>query len=344
MELVNVLNTIRANATQMYQDRVPEATKTNILDIQTAMIDSNNVNVANEFMNTLINMLIKVELHSKMFENPLKALKRGTKPLGDTIEEIYNNFLKSGDFDPTGANLLNRKLPDTKTVFHRMNRKETYKVTVSQDILRKAFASYENLESYIRDIIGKLYSSAELDEFILTKELIAKALENKAMVVVDVKDPLTSKENAEEFIKAVKIVSGDMVFPNSNNNAYLTAQDTDDEPIITFTRKSEQVLILDNATDVSLSIDVLAKIFNMSVAEFNDTRKIVIDAFPVDGIRGALVDEKFFQIYDDNIVAKAFENPEGLYHNYYLHVFQTLAYSILVNAVVFKVAGDGTEA
>ena len=37
---------------------------------------------------------------------------------------------------------------------------------------------------------------------------------------------------------------------------------------------------------------------------------------------------------------REFQNPEGLYNNYYLHVWQTLAYSPLVNAVIFKVASD----
>ena len=78
----------------------------------------------------------------------------------------------------------------------------------------------------------------------------------------------------------------------------------------------------------------------MSVAQFNETRKIVIDAFPDPDIRACLVDEQFFQIYDDLLMFREFENPEGLYKNYYLHVWQTLAYSILVNAVCFKVASD----
>ena len=132
-----------------------------------------------------------------------------------------------------------------------------------------------------------------------------------------------------------------MSFPNDRNNSYLTAQSTDTKPITTFSRKSEQVLILDNATDVTVNVDVLASLFNMSVAEFNDTKKIVIDAFPDASIRGALVDEQFFQIFDDLYYVSSFKNEEGLYDNYYLHVWQTLAYSILVNGVVFKVAAAG---
>ena len=52
---------------------------------------------------------------------------------------------------------------------------------------------------------------------------------------------------------------------------------------------------------------------------------------------GALVDEAFFQIFDDLFTITSFYNAKGLYTNYYLNVWQTLAYSILVNAVAFVV-------
>lgn len=340
MNMQEILNTIRDNASDMYRERIPEATQKNIQEVQEAMTDPENAVVTNEFMSTLLNMIIKQVIHNKLFSNPLKSLKKGKKPLGDTIEEIYTNFIKADVYDQTGANLLQRKLPDTKTVFHRMNRQDKYKVTVNPEELFKAFSSYDKLESYIGGIINTLYNSSEFDEFTLTKELIRQALENNAIKVVNIEDPLLGETQAKNFIKAVKTVSGDMVFPNTNNNAYLTAQDTDTKPIITFSRKSEQVLIIDNPTNVSVNIDVLASVFNMSVAEFNETRKIVIDAFPDSGIRACIVDEQFFQIYDDLLMFKEFENPEGLYKNYYLHVWQTLAYSILVNAVCFKVASD----
>ena len=341
MNVIEILNTIRDNASATYQDRVPEATQTNIDTIQAIMVDGDPF-VANEFMESLLNKIVKSVLITKSFQNPLKALKKGTKPLGDTVEEVYNNFIKGEAFNGTGDTtaLLGRKLPDTKVVYHRMNRKDKYTITVSPERLRKAFASYGALESYISNLITVLYNSAELDEFILTKQLIKTALDKNAVKVVEIADPLTSKENAQEFIKVVKTISGLMAFPSDAHNGYLTAQAKDKKPIVTFSKKNEQVLILDTATDVSVGVDVLASIFNMSVAEFNDTRKIVIDAFPDPAIRGALVDEQFFQIFDDAMFIKSFDNGESVYTNYFLHVWQTLAYSILVNAVVFKVAAE----
>lgn len=343
MNLQEILNTIRDNASEMYRDRIPEATQSNITDVQEAMCDPNNAVVTNEFMSMLLNMVIKQVIHTKLFSDPLKALKKGKKPLGDTVEEIYANFLKAKQYDPTGAELLERELPDVKAVYHRMNRQDKYKVTVSPEQLTKAFSSWEKLDSFIAHIINSLYNSSELDEFILMKQLIKQALDQNAMKVVEIADPCTSADNAKAFIKTVKTISGDMVFPNSNNNSWLDAQSVDDNPLITFSKKNEQVLILSNPTDVAVNVDVLASVFNMSVAEFNDTRKIVIDAFPDPDIRGALVDEQFFQVYDDLVLFKDFENGEGLYKNYYLHIWQTLAYSPLVNAVVFKVGGSDQD-
>ena len=348
MDVLNILNTIRDNATAEYQARVPEATRTNVDELRYIMIDADNINVANEFMSTLLNKLVKSIVHTKLFENPLKSLKKGTKPLGDTVEEIYTNFIKGDVFDPKGTNLLARKLPDTKTVYHRMNYKQQYKITVSREALAKAFASYEALETYISNLINTLYNSAELDEFLNIKALIKSAFEKGAVVIKEVADPLLSDANGKEFIKVVKTVSGLMTYPSTQWNGYLTAQTTDTTPITTFTRKDEQILLLDIPTDTTVSVDVLASLFNMSVAEFNDTRKIVIDALPnIDGVgsvRACLLDEAFFQIFDDFFAVTSFYNPEGLYTNYYLNVWQTLAFSILVNAVGFVVPEAEAEA
>lgn len=341
MNLIEMLNTIRDNGTATYQDRIPEANRENLEDVRTAMLAGENIVAANEFMSSLLNMIIKDVVHAKRFSNPLKSLKKGTKPMGDTVREIYNNFLKGQTYDrDSQGKLLERHLPDTKTVYHRMNHQMAYPVTVSRADLSKAFKSYENLEAYITGIINSLYNSAELDEFLNMKQLIASALEANAMKKIEVEDPLLSAANGQAFIKAVKTASNMMQFPSDQWNAYLTAQATDTIPITTFSRKDEQILILDAATDTSVSVDVLASTFNMSVADFNDTKKIVIDAFPkIAGftVRGVLIDEAFLQIFDDLFVFDEFKNALSLYTNYYLHVWQTLAFSILVNAVAFVV-------
>ena len=340
MDAIEVLNTIRDNASQAYQDRVPEATRTNIEEVGEAITDLNNAVVYNEFINTLANMIYAPMLIKKSWENPLGKFKKGKKTFGDTVEEVYNNFIKAQTFDQTGSGLLTRHLPDTKVVFHRMNRQDSYVLTDSPESLAKAFKSYEGLAEYLENLFTTMRNSAELDEYVLMRELFAEAYNNNAMKVVAIADPLASKENADEFIKVVKTVSGDMTFANSNNNAYLTAQSTDNKPIVTFSRLDEQVFIVDNPTNVSVAVDSLAYAFNKSILEWNETQKEVIDSFPVEGMVAALVDRNFFQVYDDLFTFREFENGLGLYRNHILHVWQTLGYSILCNAVAFVVGAD----
>ena len=340
MDAIELLNTIRDNASEQYQERVPEATRQNIESVGMAITDMDNATTYNEFMNTLINMIYAPMLIRKSWSNPLGKFKKGKKTFGDTIEEVYTNFIKAKTFDQSGAGLLTRELPDTKVVFHRMNRQDKYKLTDSPEALAKAFKSYEGVADYISSLLEAIRNSAELDEYVLMRQLFADAFENNAMVVVNVPDPSASEANAKAFIKAVKTVSGGMTFPNSDYNAYLTAQSVDDKPIITFSRKDEQILIVDNATDVTTNIDVLASAFNKSVVEFNDTQKEIIDAFPVEGVIACLVDKNFFQVYDDLFTFREFENGEGLYRNHILHVWQTIGYSILVNAVAFQIGSD----
>ena len=340
MDAIELLNTIRDNASQAYQDRVPEATRTNIAEVGEAITDLNNAVVYNEFVDTLANMIYAPMLIKKSWSNPLGKFKKGKKTFGDTVEEVYNNFIKAKTYDQTGEGLLTRELPDTKVIFHRMNRKDTYQLTDSPEMLAKAFKSYEGVAEYLQNLFTAIRNSAELDEYIIMRELIAEAYESGAMKAVAVADPQASEANAKAFIKAVKTVSGDMTFPNSNWNGYTDVQSTDTKPIITFSGRDEQVLLIDNATDVACDVDVLAYAFGRDLLRFNTEVKQIVDAMPIEGMIAALVDKNFFQVYDDLFTFREFENGLGLYRNHYLHVWQTVGYSCLTNAVAFIIAKD----
>lgn len=340
MNMQELLNKIRSEASALYQERIPVATQENMESIRYAMLSDDNVQVANEFMSTLLNKLVKSIVHAKMFTNPLKPLKKGNKPLGDTIEEIYTNFIKADQDAFNGAELFKRALPDTKTVYHRMNLELQYPITVNRTQLAKAFTNYETLETYITSIINSLYNSAELDEYLNMKNLFKSAIDKKAIKTITVKDPLASKENAQEFIKTVKTTSALMKYPSTAYNSYTEAQSVDTKELLTFSRYDEQILILPEAVNTGVDVDVLASTFNMSVSEFNKTRKILVDELPVENCVGALIDEQFLQIFDDYYLITEFFNAKGLYTNYYLNIGQTMAYSILVNGVLFI---TGTE-
>lgn len=337
MNFQEMLNTIRDNASAEYQARIPEATQTNLADVGAVLLE--DVNLANEFTNALMNKVAFTFVHSKIFNNPLSLLKKGAKPIADTVEEVFVNYAKAESFDAEGSSLLNRKLPDVKAIYHNMNRKDKYKVTISTEMLAKAFKSYGNLQAFYNQIINSLYNGDNLDEFILFKDLLKKAVDKKLMVSINCADPVTSAENAKEFIKQIKTISSGMVFPSTQYNGYLNSQSKDKVPVTTFTEIADQYIIIDNATNVAIDVDVLANAFNLSKQEFL-ARKIVVDAFPDASIRAMIIDKDFTQIYDDLYQLRRFENGEGLYENYILHHWQTISASSLVNAVAFKVSAE----
>lgn len=334
-KMIELLNTIRAEGTTMYQDRVPVATRENLESVRYAILGEDNVMVANEMVSMMVNKLCKSVVHVKRFTNPLAPFKKGSIPLGDTIEEVYTNFLKADPEGFQGDKLFERDLPDVNVVYHRTNLKLQYPVTIERTKLEKAFTSYAHLESFVNSIIEQLYNSAELDEFINMKQLIKSAADKKALKTVTVSNPLTSDATAKKFIQEVKTYSGMMKYPSSNYNSYTTAQTVDTTPLITFSRYDEQILILPEAVNTAVDVTVLANTFNMSVADFNKTRKVLVDSLPVENAVGLLVDKNFFQVYDKYSIITNFFNARGIYTNYYLNIEQVMAYSILVNGILF---------
>lgn len=343
-KMIEFINKVRAENKAMYEGRISEATRTNIETIRYEMLSEDNVQVANDFIERMINKLAKSVVVVKRFTNPLAPLKNGTVPLGDTIEEIYNNFLKA---DPDGFNgdrLWERSLPDSKVVYHRTNLKLQYPITVDRVKLEKAFKSYEHLEKFVNDIIAQLYNSAELDEFLNMKELFKSAKANNALKTIVVSNPLESDAMAKKFIQEVKTYSGMMKYPSSEYNSYVTAQDVDDTPLMTFSRYDEQILILPEAVNTAVDVTVLANTFNMSVADFNKTRKVLVDVIPIDHCVGLLVDKNFFQVYDKYQIVTQDFNARGIYTNYFLSIEQVMSYSILTNGLAFVTSEEGVSA
>ena len=331
--MVNVMNTIWSNASAEYQARVPSATAKNITDLGSSIMAYRATE--NEFLSALVNKIAMQIVHNKTFRNPLAVLKKGSIPLGKNLEEIYTNPATGTAFDPAGADLLGKNIPDTKTIYHNMNRKDKYKVTVSKAQLIRAFTSYTELEKLLNSIVNSIYSGDNLDEFMLMKELMASAIEGGKMRSAFVSDPYDNI-GAKDFVKSVRTVSQAMRFPSSNYNSYYDInQYEDSKPVITWTPLENQVLLLRNDVAVNVDVELLAQAFNVSYTDFNQ-RTIIVDNF---GHRedcfAVLCDEAFIQVYDNLQQMENFHNGEGLYDNFIYHHWQTYSMSLFANAVAF---------
>ena len=73
---IDILNTIRANASAQYQDQVPEVA-TNYDVRQVGDVFFGYPNLANEFLSALVNQIALVRIRSATFNNPYRMFKKG---------------------------------------------------------------------------------------------------------------------------------------------------------------------------------------------------------------------------------------------------------------------------
>ena len=84
---VEILNTIRANATPYYKQMIPKAAANTASVRAIGNVMMNYEPLQNEFLSALYNRIGRVIITSKMYYNPWAPFKKGLMELGETTEE-----------------------------------------------------------------------------------------------------------------------------------------------------------------------------------------------------------------------------------------------------------------
>lgn len=349
---VDILNVIRENASQNYREYVPKATKDAASIRQIGAVIMDYPVLQNEFLSALVNRIGRVLITSKMYENPWSMFKKGMLEFGETIEEIFVNMAKPHQFDPEVAesNLFKREIPDVRAAFHIMNYQKYYKATVSNDQLRQAFLSWQGITDLIAKIVDAMYTGANYDEFITMKYMLARHILDGHMYPVQI--PTVETANMKQIVSKIKGVSNQYEFQSNKYNL---------AGIYTHTKKRDQYILINSTFDAEMDVEVLASAFNMSKADFMGQR-VLVDSFgsldterlkelfaddttfklpsndeltALDEIPAILVDRDWFMIFDNFYNFTEQYNGEGLYWNYWYHVWKTFSVSPFANNALF---------
>lgn len=349
---VNVLNVIRNNATQNYKDYVPVATPDaeSIREIGSIIMDYPALQ--NEFLSALVNRIGRVLVTSKMFDNPWSVFKKGMLEFGETIEEIFVNIAKPYQFDPNVAEstVFKREIPDVRSAFHIMNYQKYYKVTIQDDQLRQAFLTWQGITDLIAKIVDAMYTGANYDEFQTMKYMLAKHIINGHLYPVTI--PTVETANMKAIVSTIKGVSNKFEFLSPKYNL---------AGVQTHTKKTDQYLLINSKFDAEMDVEVLASAFNMDKAEFSG-HHVLVDSFgdldidrlnvlfgddptyteigeadlqALDAIPAIMVDKDWFMIFDNFYNFTEQYNGEGLYWNYWYHVWKTFSVSPFANNALF---------
>lgn len=331
----DIINAVRANASLDYQQRVPLVTKEN-LSSGLAALDSDR-QTYNEFLNILINRIGTTVVQSKSWSNPLAEFKVGKLGMGESIQEIMTGLLESYTYnaerDYGEKMLFGTERPDVKVQYHHVTRQEFYKISVNEDILKRAFVEDGTLGSFVSSLMDAPVTSDNWDEFLLMCSLFAEYERNGGFFHVHVdefgaKDEtgLTDAEVARDALYKMRVLADNMTFLSTKYNA---------ASMPTFAKPDDMILFATPEFANKLDVEGLASLFNVNYAEVpNRIVKVPADRFDVDGCQGILTTRDFFKVADTLLENTSQPNPVSLTTNYFMHHHEIISASRFVPAVM----------
>ncbi len=329
---ISVLNNIRANASEEYQARIPEATQGNLTTIGHAL--QTYTPLYNEFSTALLCKIGKTMVESKLFKNRLARFKSGTIVDQQDVEEIFVEMAKAeGTYDPAGPNPLGRR--DTvqdKVAYHRMNRQDVYVCSIGDLDFRRVFRSEATLDAYITKKINALYSGANKDEFLVMVNLLA-TYDGYAEYEVPTIAGTNAGETAKTFVKTLRKAVMDVTLDSST--------EFNKAKVETWSNPGDLVLLVHKDVLAEVDVEVLAKAFNMGKTDIEVSVVPMPHFGELTNTYGLLVDKDWFRVWDTLSHMEPQRNAHGLFTNYFYHVQQIVSCSPFKNAVRFKaVAGS----
>ena len=332
---LDVLNAIRSSLPSQYQTRIPQATRENLAEYGNALRDYPVI--MNKWVNVLVNKIGLTVIKNKMWNNKLAEFQRGDLPVGSTIEEIFVDVVKAKTYteEPESNNLgdvfaVNK--PDVKVRYHVVNSQLVYPISISKVNILQAFNNLPAFEDFISKVFESVYASANLDEYLQTKQLIQFYMTNDNInrfydvEVSAVSDEATAKAVATQ----IRSYSNKLEFMSAKYNY---------AGVTTHTPKEDQVLLLNSDTEAFMDVNVLAYAFNM---EKSDPASVVSKVVTLDDFGDGdsttvaiLVDRDWFMIYSQLYQMEEQNNALHLYFNRFLHIWKIYSTSEFANAIRF---------
>lgn len=337
---VDFMNAVRQDLSASYQERIPAVTKGSIAKTMDTLMSLEAQR--NEFVDALVNRIGTQIARSMSWSNPLAFLKQGMLSYGSSVEEFYMGLLKaqsySSDRDYMEKSIFGQNVPQSKSIFHKINRMNVYTNTINETMLRRAFLEGNGVSSLISNMMSIPSTSDNQDEFLAMTNLIPEYEHRGGFYHVHVPDVAgdgSDEQDAKVALRKMRAFGLKMRFISNKYNA---------AKMPTFLRPEDLILITSPEYQAAVDVQALAAAFNIDYAAFN-ARTIIIpqERFGIDGAQAILCDKSLFRIWDTKLQSTNIWNPRGLYWNYFLHHHQILSVSTFSPAVLFTTGSDSPD-
>ena len=342
---LNKMREMSVDSGSIYHQYVPVVTdSTTIGEFGVPILDSQNLNVMNEFVN-LLQKVIYTAVYNKTFNNPLASLEGERMPLGQFIEDAYVNPAHARGFNVNDfAGLLQKYEAEVATQYLSVNSDLQYCVTLTRDKIRNAFTSWDNLESLISGYINSLYNGAYITRYNQTKGLVTGAFVGNNVQYIKISD-VTDEQSAKALIRQMRATFSKMQIPSTRFNAWNKVKGGE-LTLKTWSDPEDVIVLISADIEALVDVEVLASAFNMSKTDFLG-RVIVVDDFnqynddgtvAVDGsgIKAMIADRAWFKIKTQDFAMDEFFNANNRTWTYYVNDVRMVNFSLFANAVVFS--------
>lgn len=322
---IEILNTIRDNASTEYQEAVPEATQENINTIGNAIKTYDPK--YGEFTG-LLNKIALEKVHTRSFTDRLSVFDRGMMPYGTTMQEIVVNMAEQKAFDPDGKTTLDRVKSDIKQMFHEVNKRTTTPYTIQDSEMTKAFTAQGGVTRLIDAISLSARNREVHNKYLYKKNQLALHSDYYSNIEVN---PITDQASAIDFVKRVWKVALDLTNVGCDFNS---------GGFETMTPISEQYLLINQDVWVEINAEVWAKVFNgKQYLDFLQNNIIVMDDFgSLADTYALLIDKETLMWYDAYVGTEEQRNAQGRFTNTFIHNDALITTSRFTNAVRFTPA------
>lgn len=348
---LKIVNSIRDNASDFYKSKVGEFNKdSNINELTTPLMEYDVV--YNEFMTGLVNVIGETILNKiGKFDNPLKKFRTKTNGLGIDVREIASGLVSSEDFELTveGIAKMFKLYPqEYAECFHRINRRVFYPLTISKKEFQLTSMTWDILDEFIEDKINTLYESNELDEYLLSIELIRSGI-NVDGVKTIVIDEVVDESTGKTLTKAIENCAKSFKYRNNTNSIWGNNHPT--SKILPLAKVEDIAVIMPYTLVTDIKTDVLAVAFNKDEIGFNkdtltEVEEVGFIKKTVEGvdkyykIDAIVCDKNWLRIMDDpDNEVNGNDLPTARAYNRYLHIWSTYSTSPFkcVNAIAHEV-------
>lgn len=316
-----------------FQQRIPNPSISGYAQSVQALFDPYNGMLLNEFSNLLVGFMGNY-VESKLFENPLRELKKPAAEFGNSERHVAVKYLKAHGYKPDDETLLKLEKPEYVEWFYSVNQHRRYEFSWSRYEMNRVMSegSGYGLDNLLAATLDQQRSSDNYDE--MTSMINTFAMANKYYTLYKhhITAAPTTKELGQELLAKIRADAGMMQFPSMRYNQI-------DVPVF----ESPQTLVLwvTPETDAYLNVMALAELFHVDRAEV-DFRKIRIPEFPIPNVYAALTSEDF--VYARDVwygIEPPFYNSANRTYKYYLFHDEMIGMNPAANCILYT-TDEGT--